>query len=149
MKKYANNEEFFDLLVKYKKNKDKKVFDKVCRIFLKISKNLQYKPSWINYTDDIKSEMESDAIFYMIKYVDKYDIHYGTRTGKKNNPFSYFTMIAINAFRMRINKFHKTAAMFVRMSNMSGLEDSDLSSDREYSGKYVVVQDNKLEGFFQ
>jgi len=39
--------------------------------------------------------------------------------------------------------------MFVRMSNMSGLEDSDLSSDREYSGKYVVVQDNKLEGFFQ
>lgn len=64
----------------------------------KIAHKLSYAPNFINYS--YREEMVGDGIIRMFKALmtKKYN------HTKGNNPFSYFTRIAFNAFRNRIKK---------------------------------------------
>lgn len=67
----------------------------------KISNKLSYAPNFINYS--YREEMVGDGIIRMMKaLIAKKYSH-----DKGNNPFSYFTRIAFNAFRNRIKKEKK------------------------------------------
>lgn len=118
MANYVNNKKFHALLIEYRETRSKKVFEEIGKDFLLISRNLLNRASFINYTQDRKDEMVSDAVFYMCKYIDKYDI-------TRNNPFAYFTMIARHAFLQNINKYSKLDGMFTSIEYIDNVNMKD------------------------
>ncbi len=64
----------------------------------KIAHKLSYAPNFINYS--YREEMVGDGIIRMFKALMSKKYNHS----KGNNPFSYFTRIAFNAFRNRIKK---------------------------------------------
>jgi len=95
---YIDNEQLLKLLRQYKKTKDKGVSEELGQAFKLIVDRLSYSRQYINYTEEWKNEMKSDALFNCCRYLDNFD----EKKGK--NAFAYFTMIAIHAFKMRIKK---------------------------------------------
>jgi hypothetical protein len=59
--------------------------------------------------------MISDAVFYMCRYIDRYDI-------EKLNPFAYFTMIAKNAFLQNIIEYRKRSDMFTSIEYIDNVD---------------------------
>lgn len=98
-KYFVNNDEFLKLLDEYKETKV--LSEELGKIFVDMSKNLLYSRQFINYSDDWKAEMQSDALFNLCRYAGTFD-----RT-KSSNPFAYFTRTIMNAFIMRIKKEKK------------------------------------------
>jgi len=105
MPEYVNNKKLRELLIDYKETRSRKTFNEIGKAFLLIAENFLNKPSFINYTKDRKEEMISDATFFMVKYVDKFDT-------TRKNPFSYFTMVAKHAFLQNINGYTRRDGMF-------------------------------------
>lgn len=105
MAEYINNKNFYEQLKDYKETNSKQNYEKIGKSFLLIAKNLLNKSNFINYTQDRKNEMISDATYYMCRYIQRFDI-------QRKNPFAYFTMIARNAFLQNINDYGKRDAMF-------------------------------------
>jgi len=118
MANYVDNKRFREQLIKYRETKDKKVYEAIGRDFLLISQNLLNKSNFINYTPDRKDEMISDAVFYMCRYIDKYDV-------TRDNPFAYFTMIARNAFLQNINNYTKLDSMFTSIEYIDNVNMKD------------------------
>jgi DNA-directed RNA polymerase specialized sigma24 family protein len=115
MAEYIDRKEFYKLLKEYRKTKSKLTYNKIGKCFLLISQNFLNKCSFINYTPDRKEEMISDAVYYMCRYIDKYDL-------KKTNPFAYFTTIAKNAFLQYLNDQNKNSDMFTSLEYIENSE---------------------------
>ena len=118
MAEYIKNKEFLRLLREYEVTKGKKVYNEIGKCFLLIATNLLNKPKFINYTPDRKDEMISDAVYYMCRYVDKFDT---TRT----NPFAYFTTVARNAFLQNIQDYNKRDDMFTNIEYIENVDTVD------------------------
>lgn len=118
MSNYVDNQHFRELLTQYRKTGDKKIYEEIGRHFLLISQNLLNKSNFINYTQDRKDEMISDAVFYMCRYINKYDV-------TRDNPFAYFTMIARNAFLQNINNYSKLDGMFTSIEYIDNVNNKD------------------------
>jgi len=93
-KNYLNNEEFLRLLIEYKETKV--ITNELAGMFLLLCEKLLKSPNFINYSDDWKAEMKSDAAYNFCRYAKTFDI-------TKKNPFAYFTSLVINSYRFRIN----------------------------------------------
>ena len=112
---YIDNKRFQVLLENWFNNKDREAYQEIGRIFLKIVNRILMRPSFINYTDDYKNEMISDATYYMVRYMDRYDLN-------RKNPFAYFSEIAIAAFIHYVVAMQKKSNKFVSIEfidNMS------------------------------
>lgn len=119
MAKYVNNKRFLELLIDYGEDPNPKTFNELGKIFLLISRNLLNKTNFINYTQDRKDEMVSDATFFMTKYVERYDT-------EKKNPFAYFTRIAYHAFLQNINDYNKRDNMFKPIEYIENFDKGSL-----------------------
>jgi hypothetical protein len=89
--------------------------------FLKIAEGLLKQPKFINYDYHRKQEMISDATYFMVNYIDRYDTN-------RTNPFAYFTQIAFHAFLQSINKTNKRNENFTSITyieNLDGGEQDD------------------------
>lgn len=82
--------------------------------FYKIIEGRLSCPQFRGYSGGIKDSMNSDAIYYMLLYLDRYDT-------TKDNPFAYFTQIATNAFIMNINKYKKQEEIIQRLDYVENL----------------------------
>lgn len=122
MADYVNNKEFYNLLLEYSLTKSKKTLNELAKIFLTISRNFLNKTNTINYSFDRKDEMVSDATWYMLKAVSKYNL-------TEHNPLAYFTQIAKNAYLQYIISHQKKDKTFVSLEHLYG-EDSIKNSDR-------------------
>lgn len=125
---YVNNKDFYDLLVEYKKTKDRKIYNKIGKIFLLIAQRLLNKSNFINYSQDRKDEMISDSVYLMTKYINSFDPE------KSNNGFSYFTQVSFNAIRHYINDKKIRDEIFVSIEKMC-------SKDSIESSNGYVVED--------
>lgn len=96
----------------------KKLYNKLGNMFLLIAQNLLNKSNFINYTNDRKNEMISDATFYMCKYIDRYDIN-------RDNPFSYFTRIAFNAFLQYLNDRRERDEIFYSLEYIENFSETE------------------------
>lgn len=76
--------------------------DELVTMATKIAHRLAYKPNFINYS--YRDDMVGDAIVKMVAALQHKKFN---PVKAKGNPFSYFTKIAINAFRNRIKKEKK------------------------------------------
>lgn len=99
-KHYIDNKRFQVLLENYFIRNDRPSFEEIGVIFRKITQGLLMKPCFMNYTLDYKEDMASDATFYMIKYIKRYDL-------SRRNPFAYFSEIAFKTFTHYIMKQKK------------------------------------------
>lgn len=123
---YVNNKDFYDAMVNYKKrwidarevyyskygsypkNTDdwegRPVIPKyIGECLLKIATHLSYLPKFANYSS--REDMIMDAVENSILYLYNFDPDYvNPKTGKKKNPFAYFTQISYFAFLRRINR---------------------------------------------
>jgi DNA-directed RNA polymerase specialized sigma24 family protein len=120
MAHYVDNQQFLELLREYKKSgKANRVnYNLLGKIFLSISTNFINKVNTISYSQDRKEEMISDATYYMVKYMDRFDT-------TKDKPFSYFTTIARNAFLQNINEYNRLDDMF---KSLDYIEDFSIES---------------------
>lgn len=118
MSEYVNNKEFYSLLKEYRETGSKRTYERIGNCFLLIAQNLLNKANFINYTQDRKDEMISDAVYYMCRYVDKFNL-------ERKNPFAYFTMIARNAFLQNINDYNKRDAVFTSIEYIDNADTAD------------------------
>jgi DNA-directed RNA polymerase specialized sigma24 family protein len=121
-KHYVNNKDFIEILVEYhnapNSRPGQKAYQKIGKIFLILADRIANGGSFRGYSSEIKEEMVNDAVFTMIRKLDKYDHE------KYDNPFSYFTSVTINVFRQHMNKLHLRMERNVRfdMIHENGLE---------------------------
>jgi len=118
MATYIDNKEFYELLCQYQQTGARRILEKIGKNFLKIAENIIKLPNFINYSQDRKSDMISDATFYMTKYINTYDL-------ERKNPFAYFSQVAINAFTQNINKCNKKKEMFIPLSYIENLDKKE------------------------
>lgn len=97
---YIDNKRFAKLLLLYNQTGNRAVYNEIGRVLMLLVQNILKKPRFINYTQDRKNEMISDALYYMTKYIPNYD----PSTADKDDPFNYFTTVAHNAFKQRIQE---------------------------------------------
>lgn len=99
-RKYIDKMAFHKYLKKYRETKCERSFEKIGKCFLLIARNYLNKPSFINYSDDWKDDMISEAVFDMVRYMDNYDIDLMEQqlesAGKIPDPFSYFSQYVYN-----------------------------------------------------
>lgn len=124
MSEYVNNKTFKELLKRYKKTKSRNDYNEIGKIFLLISRNFLNKSYFINYSEDRKQEMISDAVFFMCKYIDRFDVN-------KDHPFSYFTQVAKNAFLQYINERKKQDDMFKNIEYIDHIDESEMLGRNE------------------
>lgn len=124
MSEYVNNKIFKELLKRYKKSKSRNDYNEIGKIFLLISRNFLNKSYFINYSEDRKQEMISDAVFFMCKYIDRFDVN-------KDHPFSYFTQVAKNAFLQYINERKKQDDMFKNIEYIDHIDESEMLGRNE------------------
>jgi len=134
MSEYVNNDDFYLLIKEYRRTKSKKNYEQIGKIFLEIVNHLLYSPRFINYDDNIKTNIVSDACWFMVKYMDNFD------SEQYSNPFSYFTTCAWNAVLANINKFHKTHRTTISLNSMDNLNETD-SVNVDYNETYKVDED--------
>lgn len=123
MANYVNNKMFLKLLKEYKETESRKIYNEIGKIFILIATNLLNKTNFINYTQDRKDEMISDATYTMCRYINLYKVE------KSNNPFAYFTRVAYNCFRQNLNYHKKLNKHFI---SLSFIENFDKNIDKDY-----------------
>ena len=101
---YVDNKKFLQAMIDWRETWPDEdnippVTNYIGECFLKIAKNLSYRPNFINYT--YRDEMISDGIVKCLQYVKNFNPE------KSKNPFAYFTQIIYYAFLRRIQKEKK------------------------------------------
>jgi DNA-directed RNA polymerase specialized sigma24 family protein len=118
MAQYVTNKQFIELLKEYQQTNSKKIHNEIGKTFLLISQNLLNKSCFMNYTQDHKDNMTSEAVYFMTKYIDRFDL-------SRDNPFSYFTRIAFNAFLQYLNDWKKRDKMFSSVEYIDNFSNND------------------------
>lgn len=115
---YCNNAEFLKMLTRYQKTKDRKLANEIGKIFILITERFLRKASFIDYTNDRKDEMISDATYYMWRFVDRFDV-------TRDNPFSYFTTVAKHAVFQYLNERKKYDDMFTSIDYIEYFKNNE------------------------
>jgi DNA-directed RNA polymerase specialized sigma24 family protein len=117
---YIDNKVFMELIAKYKETGDKKYYEKIGKNFLLMCKNLMRRPCFLSYSKDRQDGMISNALLNMTKYLPNFRLDY------IDNPFGFFTRIAINAFVQRINYFNKLDSLYKSIGYIEVIENQDI-----------------------
>lgn len=122
---YVDNQYFYDLLVKFKKNNnDVKTKNEIAKCLVKIANYLATSFNFFQYPEDVKEEMIQDAIVRMYRKIKVFD------TERGDKPFSFFTGIAYNVFRRHLNLLDKRINDYV-------------STDALDNNSHIVALDEK------
>lgn len=116
---YVNNAEFQDCLVKYFDTGDRASYERIGHIFMTITKRILHKSCFVNYSYDIKQDMISNSIYYMIKYIKIYD-------PSRGNPFAYFSQICFNGFKDILNRYKKRNQLLVSIDYLDSVGMSEI-----------------------
>ena len=140
---YVNNKTLYEEMVKHREKVLKanaegtqlpQLSNYIGLCFLKICNKLSTKFNFVNYT--YRDEMIADGIENCVAGAHNFD------PSKSNNPFSYFTMIAWNAFIRRIAKEKKQTYVKHKNFENSNLLDSLLEENKitgqPHSNEYSI-----------
>lgn len=101
MADYVNKQEFYQEMVKYFKNPDKPVSNKLGKMIFDTCYNLQYYRKFIRYPIEEREELVGDAVENCLRYMKNF------KPDEYDNPHAYFTQIAYYAFLRKIMKEYK------------------------------------------
>jgi hypothetical protein len=139
-------EKFYDKYGIYPKNTDDwegrpKVPRYIGECLLKIATHLSYLPKFANYSS--REDMIMDAVENSILYLYNFDPNYvSPKTGKKMNPFAYFTQISYYAFIRRIGRENRQKEIADKILERT-LFDEVFSADLNFdSSEYNSIKDS-------
>ncbi len=135
MPNYLENEDFVKLILVYRKTKNPILYNEIGKRFLEIARNQLRLPCFINYSNDRKQEMISNAIFFMTKNLHDYDPLFAGGDITKSNPFSYFTTIARRAFWQTLAEYKKQDARTRPISYIDNVEDAVFRKSTTYKNR--------------
>jgi hypothetical protein len=145
---YVNNKDFYESIIKYKKEliekPEKKVPDYIGICINQICNRLSSKPNFSGYT--FRDEMISDALENCFYALPKFNPE------RTNNPFAYFTQVAKNAFIRRITIEKKE--QYTKYKNLQTLQLVGLSQNM-YGDSDILLHDknndvaNEIIGSFE
>lgn len=97
-----------------------KVYDRVNnevgKLYVKVAEGMMKRPNFINYPPDQKTEMISDALYFMTRAGERYDVNYP-------NPFAYFSQITFNSFLQSIKNMKKRISTFVCVDHLENFDN--------------------------
>lgn len=133
---YVNNKEFFEHLIRFKKNPEDLVSKEyIGQAFLDIAKGVSNMYNFQNYT--YKDDMISEAVLNCYMYMNNFDPE------KSKNPFSYFTQIIYYAFVRYIKKEKKQLYIKYKLiRNSNNLLDFSTTQDEDNT--YYSMQPNQF-----
>lgn len=150
---YVNNADFYEAMVKYKKECDEAeeagddlpiIPDYIGKCIFDIAHRLCYKPNFINYS--YRDDMIADGIENAVIAVPKFNPE------KSKNPFAYFTQIIYFAFIRRIQKEKKQLYVkhkVIENSVMTGTAfDQSDHSDAGEAG-YIDLNNDYMNDFVE
>lgn len=95
---YLNKREMLEEIQKYHETKE--ISERLANMFRIIAKKFSSHSWFYRYT--YREDMMSQAVFMMLKKIDKFDLNYPSA-----DPFAYFSSVAYNEFRQMIKKENK------------------------------------------
>lgn len=161
---YVDNKEFYLAMVEYKrkweeakeafyikygaypKNTDDwegrpKIPKYIGECLLKIATHLSYLPKFANYSS--REDMIMDAVENAILYLYNFDPDYvNPKTGKKKNPFAYFTQISYFAFLRRIEKENRQVEIADKILEKTLYDEVFSVDDTHNSSEYNSIKDS-------
>ena len=131
MAKYIDKLEFHKELKDYKETGSIKSYEKVGKCFLLIARNYINKPFYINYSEDWKDDMISEAVYDMVRYIDNYDVdamdERHINTGRIPDPFSYFSQYVYNGIMRFLGEKKKDKDVLVRLPFIENIDKREIS----------------------
>jgi hypothetical protein len=107
-----------DLEVDNIKLKLERIENKIGALYIEVAKGMMRRPNFINYPEDQRDDMISDALYCMTKAGAKYDTNYP-------NPFGYLSQITFHAFIQSIKNMKKRTGVFVNIEHIGNLDGCD------------------------
>lgn len=161
---YVDNKQFYDAMVEYKKSwvaARENFYNKygaypkntddwegrpevprfIGECLLKIATHLSYLPKFANYSS--REDMVMDAVENSILYLYNFDPDYvSPKTGKKMNPFAYFTQISYYAFIRRIGRENRQKEIADKLLERTFF-DEVFTADAHYNtSEYNTIKDS-------
>jgi hypothetical protein len=153
---YVDNKKFYSALVNYKNNclsakesgmKRPEVPKYLGECFLKIASHLSYRPNFCNYP--FRDDMISDAIENQLTYIHNFDPDYtNPETGRKMNPFAYFTQICYYAFLRRIGKEKRQIEIKEKILERSYFDEVFTPDEHFSSSDYNSIKDTVQSKYY-
>lgn len=94
-----------------------KVNNEVGKLYAKVAEGMMKRPNFINYPPDQKVDMISDALFYMARAGERYDV-------KQPNPFAYFSQITFHSYLQSIKNMKKRIGLIVSIDHLENFDGS-------------------------
>lgn len=91
------------------------VNNEVGKLYIKVADGMMKRPNFINYPPDQKIDMLSDALYFMSRAGERYDVNYP-------NPFAYFSQITFNSFLQSIKNMKKRITTFVCVDHLENFD---------------------------
>lgn len=91
------------------------VEEKIGALYIEVANGMMRRPNFINYPEDQKQDMLSDALYCMTKAGAKYDVNYP-------NPFGYLSQITFHAFIQSIKNMKKRTGLFVNIDHIENVD---------------------------
>jgi len=103
---YIDKKEFFEEMLKY--NETKKPSEKLGRMLMLLAKNNTKHPSFCRYFNADLDDMKTEAVITCLQALPKYNF-------EKEDPFSYFTSVVLNAFKYYLKRKYKNDNFRMRL----------------------------------
>ena len=94
-----------------------KINNEVGKLYAKVAEGMMKRPNFINYPPDQKVDMISDALFYMARAGERYDV-------KQPNPFAYFSQITFHSYLQSIKNMKKRIGLIVSIDHLENFDGS-------------------------
>lgn len=153
---YIDNKKFYYELVNYKRDckyasdngLPKPVVPKYLGdCFLKIATHLSFRPNFCNY--QFKDDMISDAVENQLTYIHNFNPDYvSPKTGKKMNPFAYFTQICYYAFVRRIGREKRQMEIKEKILERSMFDEVFVADEHFCSSDYNTIKDSVQSKYY-
>jgi len=95
---YIDKKDFLAEMLKY--NETKKPSDKLGKMFMSLAKNNARHSSFCRYFHADLDDMKTEAVIACLLALPKYDF-------SREDPFSYFTSVVLNAFKYYLKRKYK------------------------------------------
>jgi len=103
---YIDKKEFYEEMLKY--NETKKPSEKLGRMFMLLAKNNTRHSSYCRYFNADLDDMKTEAVITCLQALPKYNF-------EKEDPFSYFTSVVLNAFKYYLKRKYKNDNFRMRL----------------------------------
>jgi DNA-directed RNA polymerase specialized sigma subunit len=152
-KNYVNNAEFYEAMVKYKKevreaedsgDDPPRIPNYIGECLYQIANRLSYKPNFVNYT--YRDDMVADGLENAIMAINNFDPE------KSANPFAYFTQIIYFAFLRRIQKEKKQLYVKHKVIENTVINDAAVertNGDKVGDAAYIDLNNDYMSDFVE